>query len=808
MASLPESLRQRLGDHTQEYEGFVVARVPGEEAVGLTDLAWSLGYPAHVSDDRRVAGLARSFDLDAPVQRLGRWREREQEAQVVEGLFWVQFAYPLRAEWLAALEDCGGSVVVDLPQRVALVRSGSAASLAGCASLGSVLDAVEPVVTTDRAEPEIFDGAMVEVTLLPGVELEDLGDVAAFASSREEYELRWIEADDPEGIRRLFEHPLVLALEVRPEPGGGPSDERQSKQVARQWDPATGFPTGAAGSYLTWLSGRGLGTAANTGTVAFFESGIDNQSTALSHVDLAPRLLGRYQVTLFPPGPVLLPSLISDENGHGSMVASVAVGSGTNTGTQNGFRRGLGVSPHASFYGVDRWAWLANNTTCSGDQTALADTRIQTAHGWLGTQPTPATIANHSWNYSDQWAYHNLLARVYDSAPWDADCGDTATVQPMTLVVSTGNYDPHAATPPIATRYPANGKNVVSVGAVDGWNVGETPSSCPPLTVPDPYNGPFAVSEFSAYGDNSSGALPWVPDKFPSVKPGNPGEPLPRVKPDLVAPAWRADGARPSTLQCPGAAALCGTSASLFSYARGTSFAAPVVSGAASLLTKRFRGLSPSVEPRATLLKAAMVATADSLGPIDPLTGEVICTDCRPSQQYGWGLLNLDRLTATTPSRFFVNETFQLTGVGQSWPTSEQLFRPDDPELPILIALVWNDIPRQDGIHAANWALKRNLDLVVVEHQGSQYWVGNNFDENILGVDSGWSRSFGFVGGVVADTVNNVELVLIPQGGQLRLILQVLDVADGSMPLGSPALYQNQPFSLYAWNLEPCAGSC
>lgn len=318
MASLPESVRQRLGDHTQEYEGFVVARVPAEEAVGLADLAWSLGYPAHVSDDRRVAGLARSFDLDAPVQRLGRWREREQDPQVVEGLFWVQFAYPLRAEWLAALEDCGGSVVVDLPQRVALVRSGSAASLAGCASLGNVLDAVEPVVTTDRAEPEIFDGAAVEVTLLPGVELEDLGEVAALASSREDYELRWIEADDPEGVRRLFEHPLVLALEVRPEQGGGPSDERQSKQVARQWDPATGAATGAAGSYLTWLSGRGFGTAANTGTVAFFESGIDNQSTALSHVDLAPRLLGRYQVTLALPGPVLPPSLIPDENGHGS----------------------------------------------------------------------------------------------------------------------------------------------------------------------------------------------------------------------------------------------------------------------------------------------------------------------------------------------------------------------------------------------------------------------------------------------------------------------------------------------------------
>lgn len=496
----------------------------------------------------------------------------------------------------------------------------------------------------------------------------------------------------------------------------------------------------------------------------------------------------------------------------GALVASVAVGSGTNSGTQNGFRRGLGVSPYASFYGVDRWTWTADSTTCSGDQTVLADTKIQTAHGWLGTQTPPATISNHSWNYSIQtptvWNYRNLLARVYDSAPWDADGYATTSIQPMTLVASSGNYDPHLASPTPATQYPANAKNVVSVGAVDGWNVGEAPSSCPPLPISDPYNGPFAVAEFSAYGDNSGGALPWVPDKFPSPKPGNPGEPLPRVKPDVVAPAWRADGARPSTLQCPGAAALCGTSASLFSYARGTSFAAPVVSGAASLLTKRFRELVPSVEPRATLLKAAMVATADSLGPIDPLTGEVNCTDCRPSQQYGWGLLNLDRLTATTPSRFFVNETFPLTGVGQSWPTSEQLFRPDDPELPVLIALVWNDIPNEAGGHATRWALKRDLDLVVVEHLGSQYWVGNNFEENILGVDSGWSRSFGFAGGVVADTVNNVELVLIPQGGQLRLILQVLDVAHGSMPSGSPTLYQNQPFALYAWNLEPCVGSC
>lgn len=233
-----------------------------------------------------------------------------------------------------------------------------------------------------------------------------------------------------------------------------------------------------------------------------------------------------------------------------------------------------------------------------------------------------------------------------------------------------------------------------------------------------------------------------------------------------------------------------------------------MVGGVASLMTKRFREAVPSVEPKPTLLKAAMIATADSLGPVNALTGQVSCTDCRPSQKYGWGLLNLDRLTATTPARYFVNETAPLAGVGSFWPTTQQLFQPDDPALPILIALVWNDIPELRNTHPANWALKRDLDLWVYEHNGPGFWAGNSFAENVVGLDTGWSQAFGFWNGTIPDTVNTVEAVFIPPGwydylNAPRLLLRVDDITHTNFP-ALPA----QPFSIYAWNLKPCVTKC
>jgi hypothetical protein len=243
-----------------------------------------------------------------------------------------------------------------------------------------------------------------------------------------------------------------------------------------------------------------------------------------------------------------------------------------------------------------------------------------------------------------------------------------------------------------------------------------------------------------------------------------------------------------------------------YSYGRGTSFATPVVSGAAALKTTWYR--NRGVEPKASLLKAAIIATSDSLGPV--VNGEVQCTDndCRPSHKYGWGLINLERLVAEKPDRFSRNEQVQFNQVGDFWRSVRLV--PSDSALPVLIVLVWNDVPNETDHHTTMSVLHRDLSLWVEDWNGSTptpyFHAGNNFQQNILSLDTGWSHYFGLWhggGNPVADTRNTVEAVFMQPStryegsGGFRIV--VIDEAHPpSLP--DPMAFPSQRFSVYAWN--------
>src|SRR5690606_21000411 len=106
--------------------------------------------------------------------------------------------------------------------------------------------------------------------------------------------------------------------------------------------------------------------------------------------------------------------------------------------------------------------------------------------------------------------------------------------------------------------------------------------------------------------------------------------------------------------------------------------------GVADRLGKQLRaglpGMYPpwmqnGVVPKPTLLKAGLIATARSLGPVDSATQAVSCTggDCRPSNSSGWGLVDMDRLTNTAVPVFVRNEQTPDREAGQDrLPVSEQ----------------------------------------------------------------------------------------------------------------------------------------
>jgi hypothetical protein len=222
-------------------------------------------------------------------------------------------------------------------------------------------------------------------------------------------------------------------------------------------------------------------------------------------------------------------------------------------------------------------------------------------------------------------------------------------------------------------------------------------------------------------------------------------------------------------------------------YGSGTSFAAPVVSGIAALKRKWFqdRGVN---SPSPSLIKAAIIATADTLG-----NSGLVGNDHRPSQNSGWGRVSLDRLTDSRP-RFYVTDNQGLavtTGQQRTWTRTV-----GTPSVDIYIVLVWSD-PSSDITGSSQVPLKNNLGLGVDEVGSTRFWRGNNFQENRVGTDTGYSFRFSAGQTPFIDSINNVEAVFIPAntfsaGQQLTIKVTGENVQTGT-----------QKFAIYAYNVQP-----
>lgn len=208
-----------------------------------------------------------------------------------------------------------------------------------------------------------------------------------------------------------------------------------------------------------------------------------------------------------------------------------------------------------------------------------------------------------------------------------------------------------------------------------------------------------------------------------------------------------------------------------------------MVAGAAALVHKRFR--DAGVTPAPTLIKAALIATADTLG-------DVAGNDHRPSNDSGWGRVNLNRFTDTTV-RFYSNESIGVTvttGQERTWTV-----RVGEADKPIFLVLVWNDPFSPTMITAP---LINQLSLRLRRDSNGWEWRGNNFNENLTGVDNGYSYQFtsSSIPTPVQDYMNTVSAIFIPAGTLTAGQVLTLKVVGFSVPQGP------QRFSLYAYNLQ------
>ena len=708
-------------------------------------------------------------------------------------LYLLQIAYPIVEKWLDELDDCGLVRLATLQQRTILVRARGLSELLGCPA-ARYFSWIDSYRTTDRVQPAMLrEEAPLGYTLhfAPGTDLAEKasrltgnaravglapaqnGNLPALQLQATRVELQTLVMDDPDLLSVTYRG--ILAV----------SDERQGQIVAGNYN-ANGTLT--TPGYRAWLNSRGLLSDTNQQVVGMIDSGYEDGSLAGNH---NPDLKNPYRLV----APVKLPpnsSRGADSVGHGTMVAGIIAGegaSGLGAGglDPQGFLYGSGISPKSKLVAamLPTGSSLSTPSTLAYLKEAVAFCRNDPASG-----ADRAWIVNNSYNsfFVDELGTNLAVnqydegAQAFDSLTLDGNQGK-AGLQPTLIVFSSGNYAYDYTTGNVrvdSVSSPATAKNVITVGATTSYRpVPQPPLPCAPNpngSRPPDQDAPsiFGLGLFSGNG------------LFFSASSG-PRLHKVRVKPDLVAPGVRVFSTVPFNPTFYTRFVGClkyypdPTDVYHHTYGTGTSFSAPVVSGVAALARKWFldRGLDPSP----SLLKAALIATAEEAG----------VGDRRPSFRSGWGRVSLNRLTRPDVERFYSDAAAPVsTGQSRTWTRTVS-----DPGKDTYIVLVWAD-PPSDVPGSSQAPLKNDLSLTAEETIGGfPLWRGNNFRENNVGVDNGYSHRFLSASdpGLV-DAINTVEAIFIPANtlpaGQ-KLTIKV----RGENVMSAP-----QSFAVYAWNIK------
>jgi hypothetical protein len=220
---------------------------------------------------------------------------------------------------------------------------------------------------------------------------------------------------------------------------------------------------------------------------------------------------------------------------------------------------------------------------------------------------------------------------------------------------------------------------------------------------------------------------------------------------------------------------------SLYTWSSGTSFAAPHISGAASLVRRFFvshnllggnRPPSPAMT-RAYLINAASYMTGENAG------GNL------PGPRQGWGLVNLSR-AFDSAKRVLVDQSKLLTESGQTFEVQGSIA---DRSKPLRVTLTWTDAP---GTLIAP-ALVNDLDLELTVG-GVTVYNGNNL-----------AGAFSVEGGQT-DKLNNVESIYLPAdaipagvAGNFVVTVRAANIAGDGVPGNDSNL--DQDFALVIYNV-------
>ena len=652
------------------------------------------------------------------------------------GLYLVQFAGPIRDEWLGTLRATGVEIVTYMPSNAYVVR-GSAKAARRLEKLRGQNPAVQFVGDYEpgfrvspylRAIREADSAAVVDVTVqvIDGPDAEEtIKNLAALSTEVvQTYRVRNyhnIELKVMTGnLARMAQLDDVFGIQERGTRRR--MDEAQGQIVAGNL--SGNVPTGPG--YLSWLASKGFTSSQFT---TFAVNVADDTYTLMGHPDMPA---GR---VAFQNNPTNQTGVLG---GHGFLNSMIIGGFNNGTGAANedanGFNYGLGIAPF-SRVGI---------TAIFGNTASDGTTWENTAYG------QGSRISSNSWGFQTQTggpvADYDASAQAYDAIVRDAQPGTTG-LQQLTVVFAAGNDGSGSNT----VSSPATAKNVICVGASE--NVRQT--------------GTDGCGIANTGADSANDII-----SFSSRGPVNSAGGDGRIKPDIVAPGTHIEAGVPQSNY--DGSSVCNqffpAGQTLYGWSSGTSHSTPAVSGGAALVYQDFlnKGLaapSPAMV-KASLMNSAAYMTGTGAG------GNL------PSNSQGMGRMDLGRAFDGT-ARILVDQTTVLGTTGQ---TSQITGTISDTTKPFRVTLAWTDAPGPTT--GAPWV--NNLDLEVTV--GATTFKGNVF--------SGGNS----VSGGTADAKNNVESVFLPAGtsGSFTVTVRATNIAGDGVPGNADST--DQDFALVVYN--------
>ena len=706
----------------------------------------------------------------------------------------VQFAGPVKPEWLAELTNSGVRIVTYIPHNAYLVY-GPDAGVAAVKTLkaakswvqyeGSYLDddKIQPraklfdaigqpvLYSTNTYAVQMVEDAEANATTLATIDSLKLAPI--FRQDRVQGYVNVIATLPVDAVVTLAARPDVVSVNLYVKPKK--MDERQDQIVAGN---LTGLVPSGPG-YLTWLATKGFTQeqfAASGFLVDLCDSGLDIGTNKPNHFGLYTSgntgLASRVVYNRLE-GTANSGSTLQGCDGHGNLNGHIIAGYVGMTNSPHtdsaGYRYGLGVCPFVKLGSSVIFDPGTFTTPSYPDMLSRA-------------YRDGARISSDSWG-ADTAGDYDVDAQSYDALVRDAQptgaAVATAGNQEITIVFAAGNAGSSAQT----VGSPGTAKNVITVGAAENVHSHATTNGGANAAGNDGCSTPD--TEANSAGDIAS---------FSSRGPCSDS----RAKPDIVAPGTHITGGvaqQVRTMSGTGSAISCfdgtgvcglpgggtaGSSSNFFplgqqfySTSSGTSHSTPAVAGGCALVRQYFinRGVnapSPAMT-KAFLMNSARYMTGTS------------ANDSLWSNNQGMGGMNLGTAfdgVARVMRDELTNDLFTATGQSHVYPCTIA-----DGSKPVRITLAWTDAP---GATSGN-AYKNNLDLTL--SIGGTVYRGNVFS----GSNS--------VAGGTADARNNAESIFLPAGttGAVYVTVTAANINSDGVPNYGGTL--DQDFALVAYNV-------